>query len=113
MEGWRTPATPLRAVRPSLACELTEGGTAECVLLDLPHHQPQPHGRDELDQRQPPVEEQQLDASDQQDERAGRPRNRREVAPRLAELMRGLLDLLWVGIRDRPCGRNEPRQREA
>ena len=81
------------------------------MLLEVPHDDPHPGGRDQLDEREPPVEQQQLDPAEQQHERARGPGHRREVAPGGAELVRRRLDLGRVGIRDGARELHQPGQR--
>ena len=73
---------------------------AEACATQVPHGHPHPGGGDELDQEQPPVREQQLDAAYDEHQHAGDPGRPVQVAPRRPQPLRRGLDLLGIGVRD-------------
>ena len=91
---WRWPRARMTAPE----VEVAERGAAQTVLLEVVHGDPDPGGRHQLDEQQSPVEDQQLDAAEQQDQGAGGPGDRRQVGPGVTELHRGRLDRPRVDV---------------
>ena len=75
--------------------------TLERVCLEVEQREPDPHRGQYLDQRQPPVREQQLQALKEHDEGTDREHQWREYAPRAAEIEDGRLDRGLVACLDR------------
>ena len=72
------------------------------VHLQVERHQPDPHRREDLHQRQPPVGDEQPEAVEQQRDRSDHEGERRERPARAAQPQDGLLDLRLVVLLDRP-----------
>src|SRR5436305_11034507 len=73
----------------------------ERVRLEVEEGEPDPHRRKHLDQSQPPVREQQPHALKEHHEGADRKNERREDAPRPAELENRSLDSCLITYLDR------------
>ena len=77
----------------------------EHVYLPVEHHHPDPHGRQELDEREPQIGEKEFQSAEQHDERTHDEAQGGEEPPGLAELDDGGFDGVLIALADR---RNEP-----
>ena len=80
--------------------------SVEDVSLEVQHCGPDPHGREHLDYREPPVGEQQLDSFEQHDKGTADYSERCEDAPATAQLKDRGLDRGVVALVD---GADQPR----
>ena len=80
--------------------DLVQVLVVEDVRPEDRHRQPDPEGRQELDQQEPPVAEDQPEAVEEEDEGADREGERAEEDVRLAHPHDRLLDLGFVGVLD-------------
>ena len=74
---------------------------AKLVAFEVVHCDPDPHRGQELHEREPPVEDQQLHAVEEHDECADRERERRKDSPRLAERPDRVFHHPLVAVADR------------
>ena len=85
----------------------------EHVRLEIEHRQPDPHRREDLHEREPPIGHEQLESVEQHGEGADGEGERGKYAPRLAEAEDRLLNPGLVVVLDGPHQRPDPRRKRS
>ena len=82
----------------------------QCMCLPVEHDDPDPHRGHDLDEREPPIREQQLEPVEERHDPAGHERKRSEQAPRATQSKDRLLDHRLVAVPHGAHVAPEPRR---